>query len=294
MTLEQLLTLSRIVECGSLKLAAERLHKTQPALSMAIKKLETEYGFEILDRDGYRLSLTSAGRAFYRKSQELLLNAEQLSSMGRHLGAGNEPVVRFAYDLTCPYSLILSVLKQCQRQYPDTELHVFGESRFGALELLQKGLADLVVSPWFPTFDALGDFETLAIGRFKLLLVASPTLFQAGEVGSVEQLKSQVNLIIEESGLSFDTDKLMQVKGARQLKTRDSNTLKQLLLAGMGWGLVPEHMVQQELLQGLLVPLQPHDLEYCIDGDIRLIRRQEQTLGPVASMLWQGFRVAIM
>jgi DNA-binding transcriptional LysR family regulator len=209
--------------------------------------------------------------------------------MGRHLGAGNEPVVRFAYDLACPDPLVFRVLKHCQQQYPDTELHVFGKSRFGALELLQKGQVDLAVSPWFPTFYALGDFETLAIGRFKLLLVASPTLFQAGEVSSVEQLKSQVNLMIEESNLSFDSEKLMQVKGARQLKTRDSNTLKQLLLAGLGWGLVPEHMVQQELLQGLLVPLQPHDLEYRIDGEVRLIRRREQILGPVASMIWQEF-----
>jgi DNA-binding transcriptional LysR family regulator len=289
MTLEQLRTLCRIVECGSLKQAADSLHKTQPALSMSIKKLETEYGFKILNRDGYRLSLTPAGRAFYRKAQELLLNADQLSSMGRHLGAGNEPLVRFAYDLTCPHSLIHRVLKQCQQSYPDTELHIFGESRFGALELLQKGQADLAVSPWLPTFYGLGDFETLTVSHFKILLVASPALFQAGEVHSAEQLKSQVNLMVEESDLSFDTENLMSIKGARQWKTRDVHTLKQLLLAGLGWGLVPEHMVQEELAQGALVALQPQDLEFSIAGEIRLIRRQEQTLGPVASMLWQGF-----
>ncbi len=289
MTLEQLRTLSRIVECGSLRQAAERLHKTQPALSMAIKKLETEYGFEILDRDGYRLSLTPAGRAFYRKAQELLLNAEQLRSMGRHLGAGNEPLLRFAYDLTCPHPLIVKVLQQCQQRYPDTELHIFGESRFGALELLQKGQADLAVSPWWPTFYALGNLETLSISRFKILLVAAPALFRAGEVHSAEQLKSQVQLVVEESDLSFDTENLMLIKGARQWKTRDAHTLKQLLLAGLGWGFVPEHLVREELIQGALVALQPDDLEFSIEGEIRLIRRQEQTLGPVASMLWQGF-----
>ncbi|MEH6823400.1 MAG: LysR family transcriptional regulator [Motiliproteus sp.] len=287
MTLEQLRTLERIVEYGSLKLAADSLHKTQPALSMAIKKLETEYGFAILNRDSYRLRLTPAGRAFHRKAQELLLTAEQLASMGQHLGAGNEPLIRFAYDLTCPHPLILRVMKQCQQQYPDTELHIFGESRFGALELLQKGQADLAVSPWFPTFYALGDFETLLLSHFKILLVASPALFRAGEVQSIEQLKPQVNLILEESDLSFDTEKLMMIKGVRQWKTRDAHTLKELLLAGLGWGFAPENLVREELAQGALLALQPQDLEYSIDGEIRLIRRQEQTLGPVASMLWQ-------
>ncbi|MEH6472053.1 MAG: LysR family transcriptional regulator, partial [Halopseudomonas sp.] len=206
MTLEQLRTLSSIVECGSLKQAADSLHKTQPALSMAIKKLEHEYGFQILNRDAYRLSLTPAGRAFYNKSQELLLNAEQLRSMGQHLGAGNEPSVRFAYDPSFPHPLMFEVLKQCQQRYTNTELHVFGESRFGALELLQKEQVDLAMSPWWPTFYALDDLETLAISRFKILLVAAPALFQAGEVHSVEQLKPKVNLVLEASDLSTDTE----------------------------------------------------------------------------------------
>ena len=292
MTLEQLRTLCRIVECGSLKQAADSLHKTQPGLSMAIKKLEAEYGFEILNREGYRLSLTPAGKSFYRKPQELLLNAEQLSSMGRHLGAGNEPLVRFAYDLSCPHRLIHSVLKQCQQQFADTELHIIGKSRFGALTLLLKGEADLVVTPWLPTFYGLGDLETLAISRFKILLVASAELFKPDEVHSAEQLKSQIHLMVEESDLSFDTESLLMIKGVRHWKTRDANTLKQLLLAGLGWGFIPEHMVLEELHQGSLVALQPKDHEYAIDGEIRLVRRQEHTLGPVARMLWQQFATA--
>ena len=291
MTLEQIRTLAQIVECGSLRRAAESLHKTQPALSMAIKKLEAEYGFEILNRDEYRLSLTPAGRAFYRKAQELLLNAEQLGSIGRHLGAGNEPLVRFAYDSICPHPPILKALKQCQLRYPETELHVIGKSRFGALEMLLKGQADLAVSPWWPTFYALGDFDTLPISGFSIMLVASSTLFAAGEVQSVEQLRPHLHLVIEESDLSFDSEKLTLIKGVRQWKSRDFFTLKQLLMAGFGWGLVPKHMVEQELRDGSLVALEPEDLEYRIEGEIRLVRRQEQSLGPVASLLWESFAV---
>ena len=48
MTLEQLKILSQIVKHGSLKAAATALHKTQPALSIAIKKLEEELVFKSL------------------------------------------------------------------------------------------------------------------------------------------------------------------------------------------------------------------------------------------------------
>ncbi len=288
MTLDQLRTLSKIVECGSLKLAAESLHKTQPALSMAIKKLEEEYGFKILNRDSYRLSLTEEGRSFYRKAQELLLTSQQLGSLGQHLGAGNEPLIRFALDQACPYSQILNVLKQCQQQYPLTEFKVFEKSRFGALEMLQTGQADLVVSPWWPTLYAAGDFDTLQIGHFNILLVAAPELFPMG-VSHSEQLKSQVHLTVETSIFRFDSDSIMLDKGVRKWKAQDGFTVKQLLLAGLGWGYVPEHLITHELERGELVRLTPKDIEYSVSGEVRLIRSLEVSLGPVASMIWHSF-----
>lgn len=288
MTLDQLRALSRIVEYGSLKLAAESLHKTQPALSMAIKKLEEEYGFKILNRDSYRLSLTEEGRSFYRKAQELLLNSDQLSSLGQHLGAGNEPLIRFALDQACPYEHILAVLKQCQQQYPMTEFKIYEKSRFGALEMLQNGQADLVISPWWPMLYAAGDFDTLLIGRFDVLLVAAPELFPDG-VRHSKELKSQVHLTLETSSLRFDSDSLMLDKGVRKWKAQDGFTVKQLLLAGLGWGYVPEHLVTKELEQGELVRLTPQDIEYSVSGEVRLIRNLEVSLGPVANMIWRSF-----
>ncbi|WDE03337.1 LysR family transcriptional regulator [Thalassomonas viridans] len=289
MTLEQLQTLNSIVLHGSLKSAAEALHKTQPALSMAIKKLEAEYGFEILDRTGYRLGLTAPGKAFYQKAQELLLNAEQLHSLGQHLASGNEALVRLAYDAVCPHNLIFNVLKKCQYEYPQTELHVFGESRFGALELLQKAEIDLAISPWWPTFHGVGDFQALKIGTFEILLVAAPQLFNGQAVTNIDQLKSEVNLVSEESELRFDSENLMLIKGACKWKTRDMQTLKQMLLSGLGWGYIPRHLAEQELKEGRLVPLTPQGLDFSIQGELCLVRREESTLGPVASMIWQSF-----
>ncbi|WDE01132.1 LysR family transcriptional regulator [Thalassomonas actiniarum] len=289
MTLEQLQTLNSIVQHGSLKAAAGALHKTQPALSMAIKKLEAEYGFEILDRSGYRLGLTPPGKAFYQKAQELLLNAEQLHSLGQHLASGNEALVRLAYDSVCPHDLIFTVLKKCQRDYPQTELHVFGESRFGALELLQKAEIDLAISPWWPTFHSVGDFEALKIGHFEILLVAAPGLFNGQAVTNVAQLKSEVYLVSEESELSFDSENLMLIKGARKWKTRDMQTLKQMLLSGLGWGYIPRHLAEEALKDGRLVSLTPQGFEFSIQGEICLVRREEHTLGPVAAVIWKNF-----
>jgi len=58
MTLDQLRMLVKISETGGLA-AVESLFRTQPTVSVAIKKLEDELGMLLLPRDGYRASLTS-------------------------------------------------------------------------------------------------------------------------------------------------------------------------------------------------------------------------------------------
>ena len=67
MTYDQILTLDFIVKYGSFKAAAKEMYKSQPSLSMAIKKLEDEFQFQILSRDNYRPQLTEEGKVFYKK-----------------------------------------------------------------------------------------------------------------------------------------------------------------------------------------------------------------------------------
>ena len=50
MTLDQIRVLSTIVQTGSFRGAAELLHRTQPTLSIAIRNLEREFGFELFDQ----------------------------------------------------------------------------------------------------------------------------------------------------------------------------------------------------------------------------------------------------
>ena len=85
MTLEQLLTLENIVKYGSFKSAAEAMHKSQPSLTMAIKKLEDEYDILIFDRSGYRPKLTSNGETFYKKAQKVLDSFKDLEQLGQEL-----------------------------------------------------------------------------------------------------------------------------------------------------------------------------------------------------------------
>lgn len=67
MTYEQLIVLHAIVTEGTFRGAAERLHKSQSAISHMLKKLEAEIDMVLLSREAYRPKLTPAGESFTGK-----------------------------------------------------------------------------------------------------------------------------------------------------------------------------------------------------------------------------------
>ena len=98
MKLNQLQILDAIVQSASLSGAALKLHKTQPALTLAIKNLEAKLGFDLLDRSKYRLQLTEKGRIFHREAKQLLNANEQLTQLATELALGNEAQYRVCYE----------------------------------------------------------------------------------------------------------------------------------------------------------------------------------------------------
>ena len=63
MTFEQLRVLNAIVTEGTFRGAAEKLYKSQPAISNMIKKLEDECGITLFSREQYRPELTEHGQS---------------------------------------------------------------------------------------------------------------------------------------------------------------------------------------------------------------------------------------
>ena len=69
---EEIEALIAIVEMGSFKAAATKLHKSQSSISYAIKSLEQKISFSIFDRQGHSALLTDAGRIVYNKALSIV------------------------------------------------------------------------------------------------------------------------------------------------------------------------------------------------------------------------------
>jgi len=77
-TLHQLVCFEAVVSEGSFQAAAEKLLRSQPSVSSSVKNLESQLQLSLLDRSGYRVTLTDAGRSFYEQTRVFLQDAKRL------------------------------------------------------------------------------------------------------------------------------------------------------------------------------------------------------------------------
>lgn len=118
----QLRAFLTIVRSGSLGLAAETLHVTQPALSRIIRRLEMQLGVQLFERRTTGMELTSFGQALLPHatvlSEEAALAIEQINSL-RGLGHGT---LRIGAVASAAIVLLPGVLERMLSQWP--KLHV--------------------------------------------------------------------------------------------------------------------------------------------------------------------------
>ncbi|PLY04525.1 MAG: LysR family transcriptional regulator [Desulfuromonas sp.] len=287
MTLEQLRMLVQVADSGSVLAAAEALLRTQPTVSVGIRKLEEEFNLNLLDRESYRAKLTPEGEAFCHKARQLLGHAEELRGLARLLEAGAEPEVRVAVEASCPMPALLGTLGGCERRYPSTRFSLLGETIRGALERLQQGEADLAITPWFEDDMNLESFKLLTT---EMVAVAAPGFAPEGML-SLAQVRELAQVVVRDSSRQDTGGSYGLLDEGRCWFVNDHQTKKEIILAGLGWGRLQRHLVQDALDSGDLVRLEIRDFEVVMPLEIRVARRRGREPGPVASRLWGELRV---
>ncbi|WP_377189460.1 LysR family transcriptional regulator [Ruegeria meonggei] len=291
MTLDQLIALDAIVATGTFRAAAERMNKAQSAVSHQIRKLEAELGFDLFSRDAYRPSLTSEGEVFYRETARVLEQVNGLKSVAAGLRSEQEPMISVVMTATMSLDPILMVLGAVGRKFPETHIRVSTEMMGGPLARLIEGDADLIIAGLEGV--PLDDVETLPVGAIVIRPVASPDFPASQRTGmrSRQEMQAYTQVIVSGTGgRTFDQSRDL-LTGGQRWTVSDFEAKKSVLKAGLGWGGIPEHLMQHELANGELVPL-------TVEGypprhtEIFAIRRRDQPMGQVMSRLWADLQQA--
>ncbi len=149
MEIYQLLYLKAIVDCRSYSRAASSLFVTQPTLSTAIKKLETELDLPLLRRENREIRLTEAGEQIYPYCLRILEGHDEILRIAHSYRNEEPPPMRLLVPYSFHSRFILLSKTLFYELFPETSFDI---SAIGVLapgsprEYLQKGNFDLMIN----------------------------------------------------------------------------------------------------------------------------------------------------
>jgi DNA-binding transcriptional LysR family regulator len=274
-------TFLAVAEERSFSRAAARLHRTQPAVSQAIAKLEGELGETLFERSSRDGTLTDAGevlREYAAKLLNLRSDAEGALTELRALHRGRLNLA--ANEYTCLY--LLPLLDEFRRQNPRIKLAVQRTLASRISDEVLMHSVELGVLSFRPD-DA--QVKSMVVYRDELAFVVNPrhALARSGKV-SIRQLGDQ-NFIAHNIP---SPQRQRVIQAFKRHKTRlqmgvelpSLEAIKRFVEMGNGVALVPGLTVRTELESGALVRVQVPELQ--IERKLRLVYRRQASLSHAA------------
>jgi DNA-binding transcriptional LysR family regulator len=281
MELHQLETFLAVAEERSFSRAAARLHRTQPAVSQVIRKLEDSAGERLFDRAARDGSLTAAGVLLREYALRLLaLRREASSALDELKSLERGRLQLAANEYTCLY--LLPAIDRFRREFPQVSVTVHRMLASRIPEELNLRTFELGMLSFRPD---PAHFRSLAVYADTLALVVSPghplagakrvSISQLGEeIFIAHNVASPLRRKVIEAFQRYRTPLNMGI----ELPTIDA--IKRYVAMGNGVALIPHLTVARELESGDLVQISVDELE--AKRVLRLVYRRQATLSYAA------------
>jgi DNA-binding transcriptional LysR family regulator len=251
MDFNQLITFLEVAELGNFSRAADKVLRSQPAVSAQIRQLEEEYGAKLFDRTKKSVTLTPAGEVLLDYVRKLVaLRDESLRAI-----ADSGPEVRGILSIGANETTFLHVLPKVlaryHQQYPLVRISVYRNFSHKVLEKVEDDEVELGVVTIPVRSESL---NVTPVFRDPLVWIAGPDHpFARKKSVTLEEL-AQEELILHKMG---SLRRLMekQLRPFRSelrvtMELTSAEMVKRFVAAGMGLSMISESFVQEELKEG--------------------------------------------
>lgn len=261
--------------------AGEKLLRTQPAISLAVQRLEAELSEKLLDRTGRELVLTDAGKIvleFCRRFENLEREMDNALAELRDMAAGRLSIG--ANESTCLY--LLKHIESYRRLYPKVKVQVRRTLSSKIPAQLIDGDLELGVVSYDPEDDRL---ESRIIYIDHLSFVLSPQHRFAGRKSiSLKELGMETfiahNVLSPYREVVIKAFQRAKVQLNMDVEMPTVETIRKMVQKNEGVAFLPKMCVEQELEQGLLSEVEVEELR--VDRKIRLVYPARRVLSHAA------------
>ena len=253
----------QVVERDGFSAAARALAMTPSAVSKLVARLEARLGVQLVHRSTRKLQLTPEGRQFYERGVRVLADLDEAE---RCAAAGAAPRGRVSINTSVSFGhlVLVPLVARFLELHPQVTLDLGLTDR--VVDLMDER-ADIAIR-WGPLPPS--DLIARRLGETGQAIVASPAyLARHGTPRTPQELESHNRL-----GSSYRRNvpdwplrvagRLIDMPVSGSVRASDGETLRQLVLAGVGLARLSLYHVHDDLAAGRLVPVleayNPHDM----------------------------------
>lgn len=170
MNLSQIEAFCSVADTGSVSESARQLECNRTKLSMAIKALEKDLNIELFIRSGNHLTLSEAGKAIYKDSQNLLITASRIRQTCAQVSGEFNAEVWIARDDSLPDELWQDLSHRLNNRFPATSFNIVLASSGDLANLVSTQQVDFAFGV---DYDSSGDphIEYQPLGKIRMMSV---------------------------------------------------------------------------------------------------------------------------
>jgi LysR family transcriptional regulator, low CO2-responsive transcriptional regulator len=281
MDFDQLEIFLEVARLSSFSRAAEKRFRTQPAISSQIRGLEEEVGARLLDRSGGRVSVTAAGKLFFKYAEETIERRKTiLTEIAETERVPRGEIVVGANEGTCLH-ILPEVFAQFKRDYPNVSVSIKRSDYARILDSILENAVDFgFVS--LPVND--NRLEAQMIHRDLLVAITAPKHPLAAKKSITVAEIGAYPLVLPKLGHTRDAlDRLFydhHMKPNVAMELDSSELLKRFVAAGVGVGFIARSNIEEDIRAKALVAVTLADVQ--IRRDLALVSRKDKSLSRAA------------
>jgi LysR family hydrogen peroxide-inducible transcriptional activator len=236
MNLKDLKYLVALADTGHFGKAAERTFVSQPTLSAQLKKLEEFLGVKLVERQPRNVQLTEVGKQVVVRARRMLDEGDQIIALARNNKDPLAGKLKLALIPTIGPYLLPRVMQKIRKALPQLGLMLYEHQTEALLKRLRDGEVDLGIMA-LPIYQ---EAFTVALPNHHALAAKSTI--------KVQDLKGQTLLLLEDGHClrdqALEVCSRIDVREAEDFRATSLETLRQMVVAGLGITLLPETAVE--------------------------------------------------
>jgi DNA-binding transcriptional LysR family regulator len=256
-SLDQLRTFIAAADEKSFSAAGRRLRRAQSVVSQTLANLEGQLGVKLFDRGARLPVLTDQGRALLAAARAVAGDVDLFKARAKSLAGGLEPELSVAVDVMFPPAPFTASVAAFQKTYPSTLLNFEVESSAVVEPVLDGRCGVGVVGSWSRVPPTLTRRPLLAVSLPMVVSPQHPLATHRAPIPTTA-LAEHIQLV------HIDPADILPnhgpgIRSARFWRLSHLGSKLAFLRAGLGYGVLPLHMIEADLESGALVQIKLED-----------------------------------